>query len=85
MKLSRRQRQILYLMLEHGPAQFCGYTRKFYWQVFETGLVIQAYQTPEYFLCHRGLIARYDSNVGVKYVLTETGREVAASIKEMPK
>ncbi len=79
--LSKRQRQILALMRDHGPAQFFGLTRQFYWRVSEDGLLIKAYQSPEYFLRCRGLIARVQSNrPGIWYALTGDGRRRAGAL-----
>jgi len=79
--LSKRQRQILALMKEHGSAMFPGNTRSFGHYVSERGLIIWAYQSPEWFLKNRGLIEKVEANApGIWYRLTPEGQRVAASI-----
>lgn len=77
-RLSKRQRQILWLMNEYGVAAFQGGTRDFWASpALFGGIVINAYQTPEWFLSGRGLIERAERNVpGVWYRLTEEGRRL---------
>lgn len=88
--LRKRQRQILWLMREaDGPAHFSGGTRGFHYATLNSdhpgALAIQAYQDPEIWLEHRGLIERVQMNVpGRWYRLTEEGAARAARIKESP-
>lgn len=88
--LTRRQRQILFLMREaDGPVMITGGTRRFYWGR-PTGdhpgaLVIKAYQDPDLWLRHRGLIEAVPMNApGTWYRLTEDGQRRAATIGKMP-
>ncbi len=87
--LTKRQRQILYLMLKRDlPTLFFGGTRDFYWGSGLGGevLIIHAYMEPEFFLKARGLIEVAPSNhPQTRYRLTDAGRERAARIKEMPR
>ena len=83
--LSRRQRQILYLMHKHGSAAFYGETRRFYWRAEAWGVIIQAYQQPEFFLKCRGLIEKVQANHPGNWRLTESGAAIAATITEMPR
>ncbi|MBP2233113.1 hypothetical protein J2847_006448 [Azospirillum agricola] len=79
--LSRTQRKILLLMRTHGPASFAGGTRTFGYRVTENGVLIQAYQAPELFLCRRGLIRTAPMNApGRWYRLTEQGEARAARL-----
>jgi hypothetical protein len=81
--LSKRQRQILALMKVHGSAAFFGDTRDFMHWVSNHGLIIKAYQSPEYFLKNRGLIERVESNSpGRWYRMTPDGARRAATIRE---
>lgn len=81
--LSKRQRQILALMKMHdGLAAFPGNTREFFHYISDFGLVIKAYQTPEYFLKNRGLIATTQTNApGQWYRLTAEGECRAKLLK----
>lgn len=84
---SRRQRQILFLMKQHGRANFRGGTRSFGYQPHtEGGILIWAYQSPEWFLEQRKMIEKTPpgNTPGTWYRLTETGATEAATIKEMP-
>ncbi len=74
-RLSGRQRQIMFLMREHGTAVFGRGIRGFRFGIAEDGLVIHAYQNPEFFLKVRGLIEYVeDSNRGFHcYRLTPVG------------
>ena len=83
--LTLRQRQILLLMLQHGTTIFAGGTRGFSWVGLASdapgGLLIRAYQTPEYFLAGRGLIERVPMNAaGTWYRLTGDGNRIAARL-----
>jgi len=80
--LTRRQRQILALMADNdGSAAFAGGTRDFRWFNSDYGLVIQAYQEPEFFLRSRGLIRRIESNApGRWYRLTDDGERRAKNV-----
>lgn len=82
-RLSRRQRQILLLMREHGAAMFFGLTREFFWHVSTHGLIIKAYQQPEYFLARRKLIEKIEGSnkPGTWYKLTMLGNVVAARLQ----
>lgn len=90
MRLTRRQRQILWLMRTFdGPTYFSGGTRKFYWHELDHGhpgaLIVQAYQDPEMWLEHRGLIVQTPMNVpGRWYRLTEQGSAIAGKLKVCP-
>ena len=81
--LTPTQRKILAIMAEHGPAMFPGGkgSRQFHWYPNEFGVVIKAYQCPEYFLKNRGLVALTPMNApGYWYRLTPEGeRRVAKS------
>jgi hypothetical protein len=81
--LTKRQRQILALIRDIGPAQFYGGTRRFIWGALKDGGVyIKAYMEPEIFLERRGFIAVAPSNrPGRWYALTEAGRVRAAKLK----
>ena len=89
--LTRRQRQILYLMREaDGPVMITGGTRGFYWgrpkEDHPATLVIHAYQDPDLWLRRRGLIEVVPQNApGTFYRLTEQGAARAAAIAEMPR
>lgn len=82
MNLSKRQRQILRLMFEHGTTAFQSRTRRFHWFIHDTGLVINCYQYPEYFLVRRNLIARVESNSSsLRYRLTAEGLFIAGRLR----
>jgi hypothetical protein len=76
--LTKRQRQILLLMLEHGLTFFHSGTRKFDWQVSKRGLRIWAYQRPEFFLHARGLVEPQPGG----YRLTAAGEARAKRLRE---
>lgn len=77
--LTKRQRQILALMHRFGAAQFTGLTRSFSWFENDVGVSIRAYQSPEFFLKARGLIAETPTNLpGAWYRLTPEGERRAA-------
>lgn len=82
--LSRRQRQILALMRDHGRANFLGFTREFYWRVStQGGVVIWAYQRPEYFLAARRLIEKIPDPTKESrlwYRLTPAGAKAAVNL-----
>lgn len=81
--LTKRQRQILILMRQHGPAKFAGGTRGFYWRVLPYGVAIQAYMDPELFLKNRGLLTITPVNApGTWYRLTEEGERRATRLKD---
>ena len=83
--LSKRQRQILLLMRQHGNALFAGLTRKFSWSMTEHGLCIRCYQYPQHFLKARGLIEVVSTNhPGTWYRLTDDGRRRAARLQGAP-
>ncbi len=80
--LTKRQRQILALMLMHGTTRFFGGTRLFkYTNAYEDGFTITAYQDPELFLERRGLIERVERNAsGRWYKLTASGHAAACRV-----
>lgn len=77
--LTKTQRKILVLMLEHGTAHFSGMTRVFHNHVGpQGGVYIGAYQTPEWFLKSRGIIEKCETNrPGQWYRLTALGQKLA--------
>lgn len=84
-RLSPMQRRILSAMQadELGFAAFTGeQSRKHGFGVFGAkhgGIVIRAYQHPEYFLKSRGLIEQHERNVpGYWYRVTDAGRAALA-------
>lgn len=85
-RLSPMQRRILSAMQddEIGFAAFTGeQSRKLGFGVFAAkhgGIVIRAYQHPEFFLKSRGLIEQRERNVpGYWYRVTDAGRAALAS------
>ncbi len=86
--LTPTQRAVLHLLQQHGSAAFQGQQGRQQgdralrsWEG-RYGLVIEAYQGPEYFLKNRGLIERFESNApGHWYRLTEDGARRASSIQ----
>ncbi len=83
--LTKRQKQILQLMSDVAPPDwtlFFGGTRNFRaYRSVAGDMVIQAYQTPEWFLERRGLIEAVQSNRGKGYRITERGRRAVARLK----
>lgn len=67
-KLSPMQKRIIEIMKEKGPAAFTGeHARKHGFGVFEAkhgGVVIRAYQSPQWFLKQRGLIEVVERFIG---------------------
>ncbi len=83
--LTETQRKILFLIHKHGFARFGPGRREFSWRVLDTGGVyIVAYQTPEYFMQHKGWLVREVVDSIVVYKLTEEGRTRAGTIKRSP-
>lgn len=85
MTLSLMQRRILTAMQndELGFAAFTGeHSRKRGFGVFDAkhgGIIIRAYQSPEFFLKNRGFIERHERNVpGQWFRLTDAGRAALA-------
>jgi hypothetical protein len=86
--LTPTQRVILRLLHENGSACFQGQRRRKgmkrtlrHW-ICEEGLVIEAYQTPEFFLQARGLLEITQSNApGRWYRLTADGVRRAAALQ----
>lgn len=80
-RLSPMQLRILRAMIERGYAAFTGDgARKQGFGVFTAkhgGIVIRAYQSPQYFLSHRGLIRQVEREgiPGVWYEITPAGRD----------
>lgn len=84
------QRRILSVMLTSGFAAFTGErARKDGFGVFDAkhgGVVIRAYQSPQYFLKQRGLIVVVERFIGESqlkvpgtwYAITDKGREAIA-------
>ncbi len=88
--LTSTQRKILNLLREHGSAAFQGqrgrrgFDRELRSWKGESGLVIEAYQTPEYFLVNRGLLQRVPSNAqGHWYRLTKHGQQRANRLGDL--
>lgn len=80
-KLSPMQKRIISEMRRCSPAAFTGErARVAGFGVFDAkhgGIIIRAYQHPEYFLKHRGFIERVVRDVpGYWFVLTAKGQEV---------
>ncbi len=85
-KLTTMQRRIIRLLYEHdgGPAMFPGEkgSRQFGWWKSDMGLVIKAYQTPEYFMEKRGLLVRAQLNFpGVWFRLSDEGIRRAEAMR----
>ena len=85
--LTSTQRIVLRLLKEHGSAAIMGQHgrkgmgRKLRSWAGQFGLVIEAYQGPDYFLERRGLIERVESNApGAWYRLTEDGARRATRL-----
>jgi DNA-binding MarR family transcriptional regulator len=85
--LTPTQRRILKLLAEHGSAAIMGQRGRVgmarEMRVYNSnyGVVIEAYQGPDYFLKNRGLIERSPSNApGCWYRLTDDGRRRAAAL-----
>lgn len=84
-KLSPMQLRILRTMIERGVAAFTGESARIRgFGVYEAkhGIVIRAYQSPQYFLGLRGLIRRIerDGIAGYWYEITPKGRDAVASV-----
>ena len=85
--MTPRQKQILQLMLDLDDldaAIFLGGTRGFSVATLRGGgILIKAYQTPEFWLANRGLIAEVQANTpGRWYRLTDEGRAAAGRIRK---
>lgn len=81
--LSSMQRRILEAMARGGLAAFTGEkARKLGFAVLDAkhgGIIIRAYQNPEFFLARRGLIQKYQRDVpGYWYAITDAGKEAIA-------
>ena len=86
MNLTKRQRQILRLIHEHGGAAiFLGGTRGFQHRVDpDYGLIIHAYQSPQYALAMKGLLQKTAFPHAPQYALTDAGRTVTAWVVKRP-